>query len=86
MAFNGVKERVRIKPLDDDDAGTREQRHQHADHDAVDVEQRQDQQTSVRRRDVQRLAPHLGHRIEVGVIEHHALRHARRATGEDQQR
>ena len=42
-----------------------EQWHQDADHDAVDVEQRQDQQTPIRRSDVQRLAPHLGHRIEL---------------------
>ena len=30
------------------------------------------------------MASHLGHHIEVGVIEHHRLRYARRATGEDE--
>ena len=86
VAFDGVEEGVRIKPLGDDDTGTGEQRHQHADHDAVDVKQRQDQQTPVRRPDVQRLASHLGHRIEVGVVKHHALGHPGGAAGEDQQR
>ena len=77
---------LRIEPLGDDDTGTREQRHQHADHDAVDVKQRQDQQTPICRSDAQRLASHLGHRIEVGVIKHHPLGHPGGAAGEDQQR
>jgi hypothetical protein len=86
VLFNDAEEGVHIELLGDDDTGTGEQRHQDADHNAVDVEQRKDQQTPICWSDVERLAPHLGHGIEVGVIEHHTLRYTGGATGEDQQR
>ena len=47
LALDQVEERAGVEPLGDDDAGAGEQRREDADHDAVDVEQRQDQQAAV---------------------------------------
>ena len=68
-----------------DAAAAGQQRRERADHDAVDVEQRQDEQAAVGRRHAER-GDHGGHRRDVGVVEHHALGLARRAAGVDEQR
>jgi hypothetical protein len=50
------------------------------------MEQRQDEQAPVGAAHLERAAPHAGHGIEVGVVEHDALGYASRAAGVDQQR
>ena len=62
------------------------ERRQHADDDAVDMEQRQDQQATVGGSTVQGVDDHVDHRDEVGVVEHDALRRAGRAARVDEQR
>ena len=54
-------------------------------HDPVDVEQRQHEQAVVVTGDARTRRRSCGHRIEVGVVEHHALRPAGRTAGVDQQ-
>ena len=76
----------RVEPLGDERRAAGQQRGHHADHDPVDVEQRQHQQaarvgvisnqsTMIARR-----------RADVRVVEHHALGPPGRAAGVDQQR
>ena len=59
---------------------------QDAHDDAVDVEQRQDQQAPVGRRQAQGTGDHLDHGGEVGVVEHDALGSAGCAARVDEER
>lgn len=70
----------------DGDAPAARQWHQGAHHDTVDVEQRRHQHAVVGGSDLQRLAPHVRHGLDVSVVQHHALGQADHATGVDQQR
>ena len=62
-----------------------QQRRKHADHDPVDVKQRQDEQAVVVTGHREHVDHHAAHGIQVGVIEHDALGPAGRAAGVDQQ-
>jgi hypothetical protein len=69
---------------DDGRAASGQGRH-HAEHDPVDVEQRQDKQNARRGRDIKRREDLPGHRSEVGMVEHDALRAPGRAAGVHEQ-
>ena len=81
-----AEERLRAEPPRDGRAAARDQRRQRADHDPVDVKQRQDEQAVVVTGHLERVDHHAAHGIQVGVIEHDALRPAGGPAGVDQQR
>ena len=80
-----IPERLRVKPGCDHRGATRHERRDDADHDPVDMEQRQHQQTSIGRRHLEPVDDHRGRRDQVGVVEHHALRASSRPARVDHQ-
>jgi hypothetical protein len=63
-------DRILGQMVGNDHAGSGEQRREHADHDAVDVQERQDQPAAVARSQLACLASRIGHGFDVGVVEH----------------
>jgi hypothetical protein len=81
-----IPERLRVKPGGDHRRTARRKRRDDADHDPVDMEQRQHQQTAIGRGHLEPVDDHRGRRDEVGVVEHHALRPSGRPARVDHQR